>query len=1060
MQLPAEEIRKLSGHIVFERGLEYFTKNKVLSCELKNGVLFARVQGNRTAPYRVKIYFAGKNKFHTECTCPYEWGLMCKHTVAALLYSSQDRETTLPANPAALRRPSVLFSDQKNPSAPILRFILPNQNNFGISSKGYKVETCAIVGEKIIKISDPASLVNPKRYRGYQPTYPAFEDFSLPQQYCLRLLSVITKNTYYSDSGFSSFELALLFKEAAGHEGIQFYAGRIKPMQIRLDPKIAVTIDLGYTKTKSIEVHFFANNPTDPQYLMRGHLVPGRPCWMVDFEQGNIFPFEETFDENLLTKIFLINGSVVIPPSDFPAFTGSIIKNIKEHCTLIYRNQELTQLHTIEAPPVFKLLIDGSTKRIVVDFQCLYDQRTLSLKDIISIDDEYLPCPSDTSAWIRRDMSQEKKAVRFLYDDCGFDIDEENFLRLEDPEKIARFVLDKLPAMGDRYEIHYTAQTEKQLKARAALRPHIQLGSDGLDWFHFEVQYQADGIEEKFSQEEIRRQLQQGKKYVQLKDGSILSFADSDFAKVEDMIDEFDGKIKDLPAFHTPFLIEEARRNSLDITFNNSFRRLHEKLKQFQSIQPVSPAVSLENILRDYQRKGLDWLEFLRGFQFGGILADEMGLGKTLQVLALLKNVLDTGETLPHLVICPTTLVWNWHEEIKKFCPDLKVLIPQGPQRREQITKIGDYNLVITSYALLRRDAQFYEKLSFDYVILDEAQNIKNHNTLNARLSKKIKSRHRLVLTGTPLENSISDIWSIFDFLMPGFLGNYERFRNRYEQPILRDQSKPTLEKLARKIKPFLLRRLKTEVIKELPPKMQQVSFCELEPTQYQCYKQMLAIARKEVVDAFQTQGFNKSRMKILTVILRLRQICCHPELAHVKLGHRLSVSAKLNLLKELLAEALSGGHRVLIFSQFIGMLGIIAQYLKKEDIVFEYMDGSTTERRECVDRFNSDTKVKVFLLSLKVGGVGLNLTGADTVIIFEPWWNPAVEDQAIDRAHRIGQRNTVTAYKLICKGTIEEKMLELQKRKRNMIDSLVIAEDGIAKKLGWEDIKFLLDIS
>ncbi len=316
----------------------------------------------------------------------------------------------------------------------------------------------------------------------------------------------------------------------------------------------------------------------------------------------------------------------------------------------------------------------------------------------------------------------------------------------------------------------------------------------------------------------------------------------------------------------------------------------------------------------------------------------------------------------------------------------------------------------------------------------------------------------RLAMTGTPIENSIMDLWSIFDFLMPGFLGSAEKFKKRYEIPITKFQDKEQLAKLSSRILPFVLRRLKKDVIKDLPDKIEQISYCELEPTQAKIYAEMIDSARAIATKSVNENGFEKSRMVILTLILRLRQICCHPLIAGVDLGHR-SVSGKMELLKETLTELLAGNHKVLIFSQFVSMLKIMEEYLEREKITYAYMDGSSKDRQEEVARFNNDPSLRVFLLSLKVGGVGLNLTSADTVIIYEPWWNPAVENQAIDRVHRIGQRNAVLAYRMITKGTIEEKMLELQNRKKFLVDALVLSEETIGKKLDWDDIKFLLDL-
>ena len=411
------------------------------------------------------------------------------------------------------------------------------------------------------------------------------------------------------------------------------------------------------------------------------------------------------------------------------------------------------------------------------------------------------------------------------------------------------------------------------------------------------------------------------------------------------------------------------------------------------------------------------------------------------------------------LIVCPTSLVFNWLAEAKKFTPGLKVVALHGARRHEHFEEIAGSDLVITSYALIRRDAERYRELEFDTLVLDEAQHIKNRQTQNAQAVKAVRAGHRLVLTGTPMENSVLDLWSIFDFLMPGYLGSATDFRERYEQPITRDKDEAVQARLGRRLRPFILRRLKTEVAKDLPAKIQQVSFCELTDDQAQIYQQVLAVSRKEVMDAVGAQGVAKSKMIVLNALLRLRQICC--DLRLLKLDNAEfndESSGKLAMFGELLEEAIDGGHRVLVFSQFTTMLALLKDRLTAENIEFCYLDGATTNRGAVVEKFQGNPKIPVFLISLKAGGVGLTLTGADTVVHFDPWWNPAVEDQATDRAHRIGQTRVVTSYKLITRGTVEEKILALQQKKRAIIKATLGGEETLADNLTWEEIQGLFE--
>jgi SNF2 family DNA or RNA helicase len=436
-----------------------------------------------------------------------------------------------------------------------------------------------------------------------------------------------------------------------------------------------------------------------------------------------------------------------------------------------------------------------------------------------------------------------------------------------------------------------------------------------------------------------------------------------------------------------------------------------------------------------------------------------MGLGKTLQTLAFLRFIRQQQPGgAPMLIVCPTSLVFNWVTEAKKFTPALKILALHGPDRHALFAAIPNSDLVITSYALIRRDADHFRGLEFDTTVLDEAQHIKNRQTQNAQAVKAVKSKHRLVLTGTPLENSVLDLWSIFDFLMPGYLGSAKDFRERYELPIIREKNVEAQQRLARRLRPFLLRRLKQEVARDLPAKLEQVSFCELTPDQRAVYQQVIEASRKEVLDAVGAQGLAKSRMVVLTALLRLRQVCCDLRLLKLENVNPANASGKLDLFGELLEEVVDGGHRVLVFSQFTGMLALLKERLSAEKIEFCYLDGSTTDRGAVVQRFQDHPAIPVFLISLKAGGVGLNLTGADTVIHFDPWWNPAVEDQATSRAHRIGQTRVVTSYKLITRDTVEEKILALQNRKREIITATLEGEEAFAGSLNWDEIQELLN--
>ncbi|NDY96648.1 DEAD/DEAH box helicase [Wenzhouxiangella sp. C33] len=483
------------------------------------------------------------------------------------------------------------------------------------------------------------------------------------------------------------------------------------------------------------------------------------------------------------------------------------------------------------------------------------------------------------------------------------------------------------------------------------------------------------------------------------------------------------------------------------------------RLDQPSLVEPLREPPGLQAVLRDYQRQGLGWLQFLREAGFGGILADDMGLGKTVQTLAHVLTEKNAGRLdRPALVVAPTSLMFNWRAEAHRFAPELKVLLLHGPRRRGDFQWIADSDLVLTTYPLLARDIDWLEQERWHLVILDEAQAVKNPRTRAARAVRRLQTRHRLCLTGTPMENHLGELWSQFDFLMPGLLGAERAFRAQFRQPIEQFGSSERRAMLARRVRPFFLRRTKAEVAPELPAKTEIVRSVPLTGSQYRLYQSLREEMRERVRSALQAQGVERGRMVILDALLRLRQACCDPRLldSTTDRSGRASApeSAKLELLMDLLPEMVIEGRRILLFSQFVRMLELIEQELVRRGIGFVKLTGRTRDRQKVIEAFQRGD-APVFLISLRAGGVGLNLTAADTVIHYDPWWNPAVEDQATDRAHRIGQDRKVFVYRLLTEGTIEERVQRLQASKRELIDGLL--GDGGAMDLGPEELELLL---
>lgn len=471
---------------------------------------------------------------------------------------------------------------------------------------------------------------------------------------------------------------------------------------------------------------------------------------------------------------------------------------------------------------------------------------------------------------------------------------------------------------------------------------------------------------------------------------------------------------------------------------------------------PIPKQVSAT--LRNYQVEGVAWLERLRHMHLSGILADDMGLGKTLQAITALTQYKQHKTNRISLVVCPTSLVYNWVEECSKFNKHLRVLPVDGTpaQRKKLLERANDYDLVVTSYSLLQKDIEIYQEIPFGYAILDEAQHIKNRGTRNAKSVKLIQAAHRLILTGTPIENSLEELWSLFDFLLPGLLSSFDRFLEKYIRTQGSSESSSTLSNLKRKVSPFILRRMKKDLLTDLPPVSEIVYHCHLAETQKELYRSYANSAREELSKLVKKEGFDKVQIHVLATLTRLKQICCHPAI-FAKDAAETGDSAKYDMLIELLESLIEGQHKAVVFSQYTRMLKIMRDDLQRMGVRFSYLDGSSKDRMSIVKEFNEDAGISVFLVSLKAGGSGLNLTSADTVIHYDMWWNPAVENQATDRVHRIGQSQSVSSYKLVTLNTIEEKILELQQRKKGLVTQVVNCDEEVVSKLTWEEVLELL---
>lgn len=650
---------------------------------------------------------------------------------------------------------------------------------------------------------------------------------------------------------------------------------------------------------------------------------------------------------------------------------------------------------------------------------------------------------------LMRDSDQEGLILDLL-EQAAFAKTEGGYF-LDDEAAEYNFMYHIIPQLEKLVQVYATTAVKDRLHTGHA-RPKVSVNmNEGTDWLEF--RFDMEGIPESDIRN-LLKSLEERRKYYRLSNGALLPLESEEFQEIIRFMNEIgirngdlNGAEAQLPILRGLHLLESKDHGST-IKLNKSFRRLLENLRNPDNLDFSIPD-SLTHVLRAYQKYGFQWLKTLAHYHFGGILADDMGLGKTLQSIAYVVSELVEirKQALPVLIVCPASLVYNWHNEMKKFAPEIKAIILDGTkiERLSAFKMISQSEVIITSYPLLRRDIKQFAELAFHTLFLDEAQTFKNHATQTSKAVRQIKARHRFALTGTPMENSMEELWSIFDAVFP------ELFQGRTAFNDL------TREQVAIRIRPFLLRRLKTDVLKELPEKIETVQASELLPDQKKLYVAYLAKLQQETLKHLDDNNFQNKRIRILAGLTRLRQICCHPALF---VEGYTAGSGKFEQLMEIMEECRSAGKRLLIFSQFTKMLGLIGRELGLQGVPFFYLDGQTpsSERVGLCNRFN-DGERDLFLISLKAGGTGLNLTGADTVILYDLWWNPAVEQQAADRAHRIGQKNVVQVIRLVAQGTVEDKMYELQMAKKNLIEEVIQPSEEVISSLTEQDIRDILMI-
>ena len=802
-------------------------------------------------------------------------------------------------------------------------------------------------------------------------------------------------------------------------------------------------------------------------------LSGARTFWIL--KDKILYRCSEAFKKDMQPYLTELNRQkireITLSEKQLRPFYGSVLKHLEAHTDFHTEGVDLTDYEPPEAH--FSIYLDNPAENIIsCTAYARYGEETFSLATPISCEDGFRDASMENRILTAIQTYFQPAAVSGNEDSPVADAD---FIISHDDQAAFLFLEQGLPHFYELAEV-FISSNMKRIRILSAPRTAVGVSvSNGL----LEIDVHSDSLpyEELAG---ILNSYRRRQKYYKLKSGEFLKLENNSLSVLSELADGLrlseqairGGRIS-VPLYRASYIDAVLTSHNSDIQSHRDryFKSLIRDMKSVADSDYEVPD-AMKPILRDYQKTGYRWLCTIAQLGFGGILADDMGLGKTLQIITLLEHArleaisktVDLTDTASHtacpppvsLIVCPSSLVYNWDSEIEHFAPNLKTLLITGTaqERQELLTHYADYDVLITSYDMLKRDIARYDNLHFHYQIIDEAQYIKNHRTQAARSVCSIHSVTRFALTGTPIENRLSELWSIFEYLMPGFLYPYAYFRSELEQPIVENKDQIAATRLQQLVRPFIMRRLKTDVLKELPDKLEHAVYAQMTDEQNKLYTANTLKLQKDLEQQSDSM-FKTSKIQILAELTKLRQLCCDPSLIYQNYH---GGSAKLDTCIQLIENAMAGGHKILLFSQFTSMLDVIERRLKAERILYYRLDGSTKseQRTRLVNAFN-ENKIPVFLISLKAGGTGLNLTGADIVIHYDPWWNAAAQNQATDRAHRIGQTHTVTVYKLIARHTIEEKILELQENKKALSDQILSEEGVTASKLTKEELLKLL---
>lgn len=995
--------------------------------------------------YTVKIFVSNGEIIKGSCSCMrYEEANSCKH-IAAVIVRRYDEiiEKSLTTEQVTENILSLFYKPKEEKKTIRKELKLTINLSFGDTSSGPIIIPQIKIGlDKMYNLNNKVR----KFYEVYGDEIKEYDfgkKFTYSKDKCffneedeklldfLKTIKIINENNYYYRTdplAVYGSNLSKFFSVIKGRTFSVDYLGTFSEVKNENPYEVSLT-------KKDNKYHFTLNKPGDMTELCSKYAIKDGEFYSIPDEivrlrkEMNTYGFEElVFEDKSLEK-----------------FTSGILKTVKDTIEL---DDTVKDEIIIAKKPEAKLYFDFEYDKIVCKINLTYGN-----KNIDYFDDDKV---------VVRDTDYENELLEVL-NSYNFKVENKKIF-MDDLDEIGEFIEENLAKLTEKYDI-FTSQKLKdtQIKKDINVRSSFGIGKDNIMSYKFNL----DGV----SNDEIVNilsEVKKKKKYYRLKSGDLINLEENDgINELNSLITNMDLDDKDIkngngiiPKYKAIYL--DSLKNKYNIIeTNNLFNELITKFNSFKDA-PLSLKEKDKKVLRDYQVTGVKWLYNIYKCGFGGILADEMGLGKSIQLIYFIKEVLKEKSDAKILIIAPTSLVYNWKNEFDKFGSELKCIVcaEMKSKREELLNHLEDTNIIITTYGLIREDREIYQNINFEVIAIDEAQNIKNNTAQMTKVIKSLNGNCKFALTGTPLENSVLELWSIFDFIMPGYLTSIINFQKKYAIKEVDDEGIKALDNLKKQIKPFILRRKKKDVVTELPDKIENNIYLELTKEQKKIYVAELEKTQKELDELIENEGFTKSRFKILQLLTKLRQICIDPNIVYENYK---GGSAKLEQLVPLIKEIIGNGHKILLFSSYKTAIDIVNRELTNNDISCYVIDGSVSskKRMELVNKFNNDS-TNVFLITLKAGGTGLNLTSADVVIHLDLWWNPQVENQATDRAHRIGQKNTVEVIKLICKGTIEERILELQNKKKILSDTLIEGEDrdqNIISKLSEKDIKKLLSM-